>query len=109
MKRADAPDCERATLRGKRRANVVKIGGIVDLKPRLDRQDLRIEQRRRIAVSHVPREVQLAARIEHDAQLAARADDVLAAERMVRVLEVPDRTRADTSQEWRRCPSAFQR
>ena len=99
MRRADAPDWNVLTLRGKRRAHVVKIRRVVDLKPRLDRQDLRIEERRRIAVSHVPRDEQLAAPIEHDAQLPARANHVLAAEWMVRVIQIADCTRANTSQD----------
>ena len=90
---------ERASLRGKRRANLMKIRGIVHLKARFDRQDLRIVERSRIAVGQVRRDPQLGARIEHDAQLPARTNHVLAAERMVRVIQIADCTRADTPQD----------
>ena len=59
------------------------------MKPRFDRQNLRIVERRVLCV-RIRREQQLGARVEQDAQLPARGDQVLSAKWMIRVIDVAD-------------------
>ena len=77
----------------------MEIGGVVELKSRLRDQYLVVGQWNSILVVDVGRQQQVRPAIEHHAQLAPRGGDVVAAERMVRMLEVADETVPDAARE----------
>ena len=90
---------QRVTPGEQRRSHVVEIGGIVELISRLRDQHLVVGQRNSSLVVDVARQQQVRPAIEHHAQLAACGGDVIAAKRMVRMLEVADETVPDASRE----------
>ena len=77
----------------------MEIGGVVELKSRLRDQHLVVGQWNSILVVDVARQQQVRPAIEHHAQLAPRGGDVVAAKRMVRMLEVADETVPDAALE----------
>ena len=82
-----------------RRSNVVEIGGVVELISRLRHQHLVVGQRNASLVVDVARQQQVRPAIEHHAQLAACGGVIIAAKRMVRMLEVADETVPDAARE----------
>ena len=80
-----------------RRANVVEIGGVVELISRLCEQDLVVGQRNSGLVVDVTRQQQVRPPIEHHAQLTARGGDIIAAKRVVQMFEVADETVPDAT------------
>ena len=81
------------------RSNLAKIGRVVDLKPRLHGQHLVKGQWDPALAIDVARQQQIRAAIEDDAQLAAGRGDIVAAKRMVRMLEIADVAVADAARE----------
>ena len=77
----------------------MEIGRVVELISRLRDQHLVVGQRNSILVVDVARQQQVRPAIEHHAQLAPRGGDIIAAKRMVRMLEVADETVPDAARE----------
>ena len=77
----------------------MKIGRVIHLESRLHGQHLGVGQRNRILMGHVPGDEQIAAPVEYDVQLAAHGGHVLAAEGVVRVIQIPDEAVAHASQD----------
>ena len=102
---------QRVTPGQQRRSNVVEIGRVVELISRLRDQHLVVGQRNSILVVDVARQQQARPAIEHHAQLTPCGGDVIAAKRMVRMLEVADETVPDAAFERDRPhhPVAFER
>ena len=102
---------QRAIPGERRCSNVVKIGRVVELKSRLHGQHLVEGQWSPALVVDVARQQQIRPAIEDHAQLAPRRGDIVAAKRMVRMLEVADVAVADAPRERDRPhhPVAFER
>ena len=89
----------------------MEIGRVVELISRLRDQHLVVGQRNPTLVVDVARQQQVRPAIEHHAQLAPCGGDIIAAKRMVRMLEVADETVPDAARERDRPhhPVAFER
>ena len=111
VSRALAPYCRVRFQASADASNVVEIGRVVELKSRLHHQHLVEGQRRPILDVDVARQQQIRPAIEDDAQLAPRRGDIVAAKRMVRMLEVADVAVPDAARERDRPhhPVAFER
>ena len=82
-----------------RRPNVVEIRGVVELISRLRDQHLVVGQRHATLLVDVARQQHARPAIEHHAQLAPCGGGVVAAKRMVRMIEVADETVTDTARD----------
>ena len=99
VSRALAPYWRRAVPGERGGSNVVQRGRVVDLKSRLHDQHLVEGQRSPTLVVDVARQQQVRPAIEDHAQLASRRGDIIAAKRMVRMLEVVDVAVPDAARE----------
>ena len=90
---------QRAIPGERRGSNVVEIGRVVDVKSRLHGQHLVEGQWSPILGVDIARQQQIRPAIEDHAQLAPCRGDVIAAKRMVRMLEVADVAVADAARE----------
>ena len=90
---------KRAIPTARRGSDLVEIGRVVDVKSRLHRQHLVEGEWSPILGVDITRQQQIRPVIEHHAQLAPCCGDVIAAKRMVRMLEVADVTLADAARE----------
>ena len=99
VRRALAPDCSVRFQASAEARTSWRSGGLSNLKSRLHRQHLVEGQRRPALVVDVARQQQIRPAIEDDAQLAPRRGDIVAAKRMVRMVEVADVAVADAPRE----------
>ena len=99
-------------LAGRRHRGVdlVQVGRVVHLEPRLHRQHLRVAHRRRILVGGVGREQELAAPVQDHPQPAERRGHVFPAQRILRMVEIAYEPVADAAQDGRAAhhPAAHQ-
>ena len=93
-----------------RGVDLVQVGGIVHLEPRLHRQDLRVAHRGRILAGGVGREHELAPPVQDHPEPAERGGHVFPAQRILRMIEIAHEPVAHAAQDGRAAhhPAAHQ-